>query len=269
MKKIFLTLLCAAALFSAACSDDSAVNNVNYHTINFEGPEWSQFVSAKSYSGDVMTEDYIWEDATTTLTLRPVFPDMGYGKFYGGGATLSNLSSNDLAGKGSYEYDLYAYNPSSADSTQGGGADGSNNFLVFFSNDESIASATGVDCRPSIYFRDGKARLIKGCKINSTTYFVNIVENGNEFSPKLAEGDEVKVYATGFDYAGNTSGTITFTLATYGSTVKEWTAWDLSSLGEVVKVQFDILGGPETEWGMTTPKYFALDDLTIEWTKER
>ena len=91
------------------------------------------------------------------------------------------------------------------------------------------------------------------------------MENGNEFSPKLAEGEQIQVYATGFDSEGNTTATATFTLATYGSTVKEWTTWDLSSLGEVVKVAFNIMGGHSDDYGMTTPKYFALDDIKVKW----
>jgi hypothetical protein len=38
-------------------------------------------------------------------------------------------------------------------------------------------------------------------------------------------------------------------------------------LGEVVKVQFYILGGNTDDCGMTTPKYFALDDIVVEWTE--
>ena len=66
---------------------------------------------------------------------------------------------------------------------------------------------------------------------------------------------------------GNKTTTTSISLATYGSTVNEWTTWDLTALGEVVKVQFYIWGGNVDEYGMTTPKYFALDDIVVEWTK--
>lgn len=47
--------------------------------------------------------------------------------------------------------------------------------------------------------------------------------------------------------------------------IDTWTAWDLSSLGEVTKIRFSISGGPENEYGMTTPTYYAIDDVTVEW----
>jgi hypothetical protein len=36
----------------------------------------------------------------------------------------------------------------------------------------------------------------------------------------------------------------------------------------VVSVRFNITGGPTDEWGMMSPRYFAIDDITIEWMKE-
>lgn len=249
----------------AGCSDKADESAKNRAVVDFEGEAWKSVIASISSSFDFMTEDYQWEDAHSSLTSRPKFTVSEWGSFYGGGCTVSNYGSGDLAGRGSYEYDLYVYNAAADDSRAGCGAGGSDNFLVLYGNMESIATVVGVDCRPEIYFRDGKPRTIKSCKVNSTTYFVNIVENGNAFSPKLSEGEEITLYATGIDSAGNATATVTFTLASYGSTVKEWTAWDLSPLGEVVKVEFNILGGHTDDYGMTTPKYFALDDIVLEW----
>lgn len=251
----------------AGCTSDKVTDEVpenttiKEHVITFDGPEWSQFVAKQSYSGDVMTETYIWEDPATTLTSRPIFPDTGYGKYYGGGATVSNFGSDDLENKGSYLYDLYAYFEGKEDNTTGAGSSGSDNFLVLFSNYEE--GSNDVDCRPTIYFSDGKPRQILDCEINATTYFVNIVENGNAFSPKLNEGDKVEVIARGFDADGKQTGEVRYTLAEYGSTTKSWQRWTLGDLGEVVKVQFTMVGGPSTEWGMTTPRYFALDSFMV------
>lgn len=263
MKRFFYLLIVAA--FAAACDkNETSLEIFKRATISFEGDAWSSVVAANPSSFDFMSEDYVWEDNTTTLTSRPKFTTSEWGNFYGGGCTLSNYGSNDLAAKGSYAYDLYVYNTSAEDARSGCGAGGSDNFLVFYGNhDENVAG--DVDCRPEIYFHDGKPRIIESCQINSTTYFVNIVEKGNEFSPKLAEGEKITVYATGLDAEGKTTATATFTLATYGSTVKQWTTWDLSALGEVVRVRFNILGGYSNDYGMTTPKYFAFDDIKVKW----
>ena len=267
MRRFFYLLTLAAMAAATVACDENTTSLEIYKraTISFEGEAWESAIASNSSSFDYMTEDYVWEDAATSLTSRPKFTISEWGSYYGGGCTVSNYGSGDLAAQGSYAYDLYVYKEGAADSRTGCGAEGSDNFIVFYGNLESLATVMGVDCRPEIYFRDGKPRTIESCQINSTTYFVNIVENGNEFSPKLAEGEQIQVYATGFDSEGNTTATATFTLATYGSTVKEWTTWDLSSLGEVVKVAFNIMGGHSDDYGMTTPKYFALDDIKVKW----
>jgi hypothetical protein len=32
-------------------------------------------------------------------------------------------------------------------------------------------------------------------------------------------------------------------------------------------VRFNILGGPRDDYGMTTPKYFAIDNLYVGWVE--
>ena len=39
----------------------------------------------------------------------------------------------------------------------------------------------------------------------------------------------------------------------------------MSPLGGVVKVRFNILGGHSDDYGMTTPKYFAIDNIQFAW----
>lgn len=50
--------------------------------------------------------------------------------------------------------------------------------------------------------------------------------------------------------------------------ITTWTAWDLSSLGEVVEVKFDMTGDVENEYGFAMPTYYAIDDVTVEWPAE-
>ena len=71
--------------------------------------------------------------------------------------------------------------------------------------------------------------------------------------------------ATGYDAMRRKTGSVAMTLAEKGNITKSWRAWDLSALGAVVSVRFNITGGPTYEWGMMSPKYFAIDDITIEW----
>lgn len=128
--------------------------------------------------------------------------------------------------------------------------------------------ATGADYRPTLRFADGKARVVCGCYVNSTCYFLNIARNGNYSSSAIAEGQKVEIHATGYDAAGNETGTVTMTFAEKDKMITDWTAWDLSSLGEVVEVKFDMTGDVENEYGFSMPTYYAIDDVTVEWQAE-
>jgi hypothetical protein len=49
--------------------------------------------------------------------------------------------------------------------------------------------------------------------------------------------------------------------------VTEWTKWDLSSLGKVVKVAFNLVGSDDMvgDYGLAVPGYFAYDDVTVRF----
>ena len=55
------------------------------------------------------------------------------------------------------------------------------------------------------------------------------------------------------DYTGDT-----------GQLVDDWTFVDLASLGDNVKsLKFSLSSTDNGDWGMNTPAYFAMDDLTV------
>ena len=260
---LFLALVSVVG-FSACSKEQSEPKRV---TITFEGSEWAKYLATDSYSGNFVTEDYILRDKETTLTSTPIFNEYSWGgesfRNFDAGFTLSAYNTAQITGFDTYLYmgDLYCYNPNASMATSGGGNNGSDRFIVSYGNyDEGISE----DLRSELYFADGKARKVVGCYVCTTAYFVQIAEHGNAFSPALAEGDEVKIYATGYDSAGKELKTVSMTLARKGSVLKRWTAWDLSALGKVSRIKFNIKGGPTDEWGMMSPKYFALDDITIE-----
>ena len=269
MKNLFRLFIVAAMVAAVGCSKENDNPAVNGVVIDFEGAEWNALNAAtlgKCYSSEVMTKDYVWRDEVSKLTSEPIFSSYGDYEYYAGGFTVSSYNTADCTTYGSYEYDLYLYNPRSQNPTQGGGRNGSNNFLVAYGNLDDVEGA--VDAQPTLHFADGVARTIKGCYVATTSYFVNVANNGNPFAEPLGEADQVKLYATGYDAVGRVTGVVEKVFARKGALTEQWSAWDLSALGEVVKVRFNILGGPSTPYGMTSPKYFAIDDITIEWTEE-
>lgn len=261
MKNISLFVLGLAASLLLACNrvDDSRPRSV----VTFEGESWnalSAVAYGEPYSSAMVADGYEWRDEASSLSSRALV-DYTYGAYIRGGMLVSSYNSDDVATYGDYSKDLYVYNPLPSSTTQGGGAEGSDNFLIVVGNYDDFSNG---DERAEFFFADGKERKILGCQVNSTTYFLNIAQNGNPFSAPLAEGDQVEISATGYDSSGAETATVKMTLARKGEYIKQWTSWDLSALGPVVKVRFNIEGGPMTEWGMTTPKYFAIDNIAIE-----
>lgn len=260
MKRYFLSGLVLALSLGALLSCEKHSDEASRVTITFEGEAWSALQAQSlqdSYSSNVSGSSYRWQDATTSLGCDAVIAD-GY---ILSGAILSSYNSSDILTYGDYTKDLYVYNGASSSATQGGGHAGSDNFLVAVGN---YVDGSPKDERVELRFMDGKARTIAGCFINTTTYFQNIVKNGNPFSPALGEDDVVEIEAVGYTATGAATAPLRMELARKGRCVEQWTAWDLSSMGEVVSVRLNVVGGPTTEWGMTTPKYFAIDDITVE-----
>lgn len=256
MKKIFLFAL-GVVMTSCITKDEPT-----YLTLDFEGEQWSVIpmsVATDPYSSNVVANGYKWQATDSSLSSQAVVDEYGIIR---GGMILSSYNSNDLASYGDYSKDLYVYNSSPKSTTGGGGYGGSDNFLVVVGDYNDMASDKVY---AEMFFADGYARQIKGCYVNSTTYFLNVVQNGNpSIAAPLGEGDEIVISATGYDSSGSQTAIVRMTLARKNQYIKQWTSWDLSALGKVVKVRFNVEGGPMTEWGMTTPKYFAIDNIVIE-----
>lgn len=260
MKRIFAIF--ALLVVAVACEKEENETARNLYTIDFEAAELNDKVATTPSTWDFVKEGYGWEDKTNNIAHTSIFTyDYGYA-LYGGGLTLSRYSTDDVKSHGTYESDLYVYKEGVKDAQKGGGANDSNTFLIAYGNYEPEVDAE-LDMRPSITFTDGSHKVM-GCFVNSTSYFLNIVENGNPYSPPMKDGEEIKIYATGYDAAGREGKTVEMTLARKGKLIKQWTRWDLSALGEVKTIKFNIRGGYTDEWGMTTPKYFAIDDIVVE-----
>ena len=93
------------------------------------------------------------------------------------------------------------------------------------------------------------------------------------FSNAFAEDDFLKLVATGTKADGTTS-TIEFLLADgndYQTWALDWTYFDLSSLGEVTEVTFNMVEAQMDDYGpdygayYRTPFYFAFDDVEVEF----
>jgi hypothetical protein len=179
-----------------------------------------------------------------------------------GGHALSNYVGNDLS-LGNYMYDLQAYNVK-------GGADGSSNFCVHFGYTDD--SGMGM-MNELVYFAfaDGVERTIDHMYVTNTTYAYNLLENGDGWMiPVGGVTDECwyKIIAYGYNNANQLTDTAEFLLWNNGVGVNDWTKWDLSILGDVARVEFNLIGSDElyaSGYGLGAPGYFAYDNVAVRF----
>jgi len=112
---------------------------------------------------------------------------------------------------------------------------------------------------------------VNGFYVNNTTYAALDMQNGSSFSRAFttASNDWFKLTIEGFDAGGSTQGTKDFLLADYtgatGSIVSDWSFVDLTGLGDnVSSLGFTLTSSDNSQYGMNTPAYFAMDDLSVE-----
>ena len=119
---------------------------------------------------------------------------------------------------------------------------------------------------PSIYFMDGVARVVDHMYVMWTTYLANCVSNGNGLTAPLDPDGYVKVIATGYDENGTkVEPSLEFSLASADGQISEWTKWDLSSLGKVLMIEFNMAGDSDNGYGFSQPAYFCYDDVAVRF----
>ena len=222
--------------------------------------KWSDLIDAKQYNGDLLykgtdADGYNWYDANNTelqhmLSLSTWFYTFRYDA---GGHAVSNYVDLDLS-HGTYDKQLALYYKDAK--TGKGGHNGSDNFCVHYGyHDQS--GYTQFESLPFLYFGDGVARVVDHMWVNNTTYFVAEMKKRE---PNVS--DFVKIVAIADD---DESRTCEFYLAKGSANiVNEWTKWDLSSLGELTTLRFNVVGAEES---LLIPGYFAYDDVAVRFTE--
>ncbi|MCI5717657.1 MAG: DUF4465 domain-containing protein [Alistipes sp.] len=247
------------------------------YTITFDEDYYNNHVAAnivgeKYYTYDVSGKyTQYWVDPVTKLSTKKPEGENLYSDFvYPFFVSSYNSSSLDSDTFGSYNYDLVVYNVNASEgiATSKGGRNGSDNFLVGNGyRDEQYYVYYG-DSRPILFFADGVSRIIKSVWVNYTTYFMNVALNGNGPSQALKEGEDCMLTVTGYDIDDTETGSVKMTYAQKDHMLSGWTELDLSELGPIVKVRFNLSGGPKNGSGFSLPAYYALDDITVTQEKK-
>jgi hypothetical protein len=113
------------------------------------------------------------------------------------------------------------------------------------------------------------ATTVAGMRIANTTYAALTMRDGDQygFAAPLPAGGWFATTATG-KLAGETTGTATFYLADLRGESPPgiratWAWFDLTALGTVDTIEFAFDGSDQGTFGLNTPAYFAMDDLTV------
>ncbi|MEW6265792.1 MAG: DUF4465 domain-containing protein [Thermodesulfobacteriota bacterium] len=146
-------------------------------------------------------------------------------------------------------------------SMAGGGYGGIGNYGVAYD-----ASASYMGSKPLVCL-DAPSSLA-GAYFTNNTYAYSTMFYGDWMTEAFEYGDWFRLSITGYKDLSPT-GVVEFYLADYRSSdqnawyiVDAWTWVDLSALGVVDSLSFSLSGSDSGAYGLNTPAYFALDNLT-------
>lgn len=143
----------------------------------------------------------------------------------------------------------------------GAGARGSANYGISFS-DSAIRFSTAQDFTG------------RGFDVTNTTFAHNSMRDGDSFAKQFGgvSGDDADFFlltVEGF-LAGGSTGTVGFYLADFRFAdnsqdyiLSDWAFVDLTSLGTVDTLAFDLSSSDVGTFGMNTPDYFAIDNIGV------
>lgn len=294
MKKIFSLLLAAMMVISlfavsalAAERKDYNLRVLTFEDEDYKGGEnyvgekdWSSLIDDPQYGGLLLygeggagffTEEdvYKWSDDNNTFLKSMLSQAYGTYCYWSGGHAVSNYVSGEASQYGNFNNQLTVYKKGvEGIQRTGGGHNGSNNFAVHYGYmDGSQFNMT--EYLPSFSFSDGVARVVDHMYVNNICYAINCYVDGNGLTANIGPDDWVKLVATGYDKDGKEVATKAEIYLCNGpdNIVTDWTKWDLSVLGEVTKVEFNVTGSSDNGYGFSQPAYFAYDDVAVRFPK--
>lgn len=174
-----------------------------------------------------------------------------------GGWAYSNQTDQQTPGVNS---SFSAYAPPT-----GGGVHGSTNFAV--ANNYAHGDST-IDFPEPV--------RVQSMYVTNTTYVYRAVVDGDDgagfVKGPFQDGDRLHLEIFGVGADDQTTGKAELDLAHYqdgnSSVLTDWTWVDLTGLGKVQRLEFALTSTDSGPFGMNTPAYFAVDDLSFVMVPE-
>lgn len=240
----------ATPMVFTACSDDSddpaPTPSADQKTISFEGAQ----LNKDNYwigdtTGTAVTDSWGSKTWPCTYTEDIATVKMILGSGYWSGFAISACTGTEFKDSymGADQYNCVV-----------GKAYKGNNFLV-------VQQAYNGEC---IEF--SKPVKVSGFYYTNSAVTANSILNGDAYSgDKFSESDWLKCTVKGTCQDG-TSVTYDIDLASKGGYVKIWKATEGmgSTFLNIVKLEFTFSGSRTGEYGLNTPAYMCIDDLTVE-----
>lgn len=128
----------------------------------------------------------------------------------------------------------------------------------------------------NISFKDHSKTIVNGCYITNSTYTYLSMKKGDAFSKKFGgltgnEPDFLRLLIWGIKEDETLTDTVVFYLADFRNAdntkdyiVDTWKWIDTQHFGEIVSLQFSIESSDNGAFGINTPAYFCMDNLSIQ-----
>ena len=224
-------LLAGSTLFTSCSKDDDE----DIKVLTFEGDAFTALIDNKEFGGKLIysEDEYSWTDPYTNLSSSCEKADwtmwnMGWG--WQNGIAISNyVNPNATTTENQLSVPV---------------SNGSKNFGVVWDNDSKLA------------FADGTAHVIKSMKVSPTVVSLADMEKSK------SENFYFKVIVTGA-LADKTTKSLDIYFGKGNDIKTGWFDVDLSSLGAVTSLTFTFDGSEKGTYGLSTAKYFALDDVVV------
>ena len=229
--------------------------NARGDMVGFEGLSvYSQGSNGRYYNGDQgtnTTNTLGWSSDGVHFSNTFAYDDVNKWSFWSGFA-YSRETSGTVGGF----MNQYAARP-------GSGSQGSTQYAIVYNGLQGDAIVTF-----------GAAVQLNTVDISNTAYTYYSMLNGDRFAKKFGgdsgnDADFFKLSIVGVR-GGVTTGAVDFYLADYRSAdnsqdyiIKDWTTVGLSGLGTVDALQFALSSSDNGNFGMNTPAYFAMDQLSF------
>ena len=254
---VFAALVCGFALTLTSCGEkDNPVDGVTTATISFENQQlnadgfWIGEAKGSSYSyeddwgGKTTTfTDNAYEEATVKFPVTYSLYESAYGTSdFWSGIAISNRTETTFS--------PLTLTPDQYNNITGKAHSGKN-FAVITTYGETIDLGEGV--------------VIKKLFYTNSAYTVNSILNGDNYAgAKFDATDWFKCTLIATKADGNTAN-VDIDLAKDGTYVSQWQLLDLSSLGKITPLGFVFTGSRSNDYGVLTPAYICLDDITVEY----